>query len=74
MPAGYGQITWLEMNAAGLRLMVFSILNMLNGALLPGAVFVVLLPPLVWYYLRSLDRRSQLAAQESGGIAAASGK
>jgi galactitol PTS system EIIC component len=63
-----GDITWLEMNAAGFRLMVFSVLDMLNGKILPGVVFLVLIPVLGWYYFRSMRRRERIAAEKSGGI------
>lgn len=68
IPEGYGMITWLEMNAAGVRLMVFSILDMLNGRFMPGAIFVIVLPLLGWYYFRTMKRRERAAAQQSGGI------
>jgi PTS system galactitol-specific IIC component len=68
IPAGFGQVTWLEMNASGLRLMVFSVLDMLNGRILPGVIFVFVLPALGWYYFRTMKRRERAAAEASGGI------
>jgi PTS system galactitol-specific IIC component len=69
IPPGSSMVTWLEMNAAGLRLMVFSVLDLLNGRVLPGLLFVGLLPVLGWYYVRTMKRRERAAASESGGIA-----
>jgi len=66
---GASQITWLEMNAAGLRLMVFAVLDMLNGRFVPGIAFVVLIPVLWWYYFRTMKARENAAAAASGGIA-----
>ncbi len=69
VPAGYGMITWLETNAAGMRLMVFSILDMLNGNIFPGVVSIVVLAFCGWYYVRAMKRRENAAAAASGGIA-----
>jgi PTS system galactitol-specific IIC component len=69
VPEGYGLITWLETNAAGMRLMVFSILDMLNGNIVLGLVSIVVLAFCGWYYVRAMKRRENLAAAASGGIA-----
>lgn len=68
VPEGYGMITWLETNAAGMRLMVFAILDMLNGNIALGAVSLVVLLAAGWYYLRTYKRRENAAAKVSGGI------
>ncbi len=66
--ANVAQITWLEMNAAGMRLFAFGILDMLNGRFFPGILFLVILPAVLWYYTRTMKRRENSAAQASGGI------
>jgi len=66
---GYGKVTWLETNAAGMRLMVFSIIDMFNGHLALGAVSIVVLAFCGWYYVRAMKRRENAAAAASGGIA-----
>ncbi|WP_322806612.1 PTS galactitol transporter subunit IIC [Thermanaerothrix sp.] len=68
IPEGYGMVTWLETNAAGMRLLVFTILNTLNGQILPGLIALVILAFCVWYYFPAMKRRENAAAQESGGI------
>jgi PTS system galactitol-specific IIC component len=69
VPEGYGMITWLETNAAGMRLMVFSILDMLNGNIPLGVVSIIVLAFCGWYYVRAMKRRENAAAAASGGIA-----
>lgn len=66
--AGLANITWLEMNAAGFRLMVFSVLAMFRGQLFPGLLSVVVIPVCWWYYFRTMKRRENAAAAASGGI------
>ncbi|MCX7608482.1 MAG: hypothetical protein N2049_04595 [Anaerolineales bacterium] len=68
VPEGYGMITWLETNAAGMRLMVFSILDMLNGHLPLGIASLIILGFCGWYYVRAMKRRENAAAAMSGGI------
>ncbi len=68
VPEGYGMITWLETNAAGMRLMVFSILDMLNGHIVLGAISIIILAFCGWYYVRAMKRRENAAAAASGGI------
>ncbi len=68
VPEGYGMITWLETNAAGMRLMVFAILDMLNGHIGLGVVSIVALAFCGWYYVRAMKRRENAAAAASGGI------
>jgi PTS system galactitol-specific IIC component len=67
--AGLANITWLEMNAAGFRLMVFSILAMFQGQLFPGVLSIVVIPLCWWYYFRTMKARENAAAAASGGIA-----
>lgn len=66
--AGYQQITWLEMNAAGFRLMVFAVLDMLNGNILLGAISAVALIACGIYWVSGMKRRENAAAAMSGGI------
>ncbi len=68
VPEGFGFVTWLETNAAGFRLLVFSILDMLNGNILAGIIALVVLGFSVWYYIPAMKRRENAAAQQSGGI------
>ena len=68
VPAGYQQITWLETNAAGMRLMVFAVLDMINGNLVLGAISAVVLVACGIYWFKSMKRRENAAAAMSGGI------
>jgi len=66
---GYGMVTWLETNAAGMRLMVFAVLNMLNGqGIALGVGSLIVLAFSGWYYIRAMKRRENAAAAASGGI------
>jgi hypothetical protein len=50
-------------------LMVFSILDMLNGNIPLGVVSIIVLAFCGWYYVRAMKRRENAAAAASGGIA-----
>lgn len=66
---GYGMVTWLETNAAGMRMFTFAVLDMLNGTGFGlGIVSLVVLAFCGWYYVRAMKRRENAAAAESGGI------
>lgn len=66
--AGLANITWLEMNAAGLRLLVFSVLAMFQQQWFPGVLSIVIIPLCWWYYFRTMKARENAAAAASGGI------
>lgn len=69
---GYGMVTWLETNAAGMRLMVFAVLDMINGLdgnrLMLGVGSLVVLAFCGYYYVKAMKRRENMAAAASGGI------
>lgn len=68
VPEGFGLVTWLETNAAGMRLLVFTILDILNGKVLPGIIALAIIIFCFWYYFPAVRRRENLAAEQSGGI------
>jgi PTS system galactitol-specific IIC component len=67
LPAVSGQIAWLGIDGAGMRLLLFSVVKDLSSGGRMGWVLGLGVSLLVVYYLRSLERRERRAAERSGG-------